>query len=252
MVPKQSAVLVYKGRGVGPLSFRDTVMTLRRSLPPHYRVNSVTAAQVIDGDIFHDAALFVLPGGRDVPYHEDLSGHGNDNLRAFVEAGGGFLGICAGAYYGATTITFERGQPLEVTGERELGFFPGLAEGPVYGLGRFRYDTEEGAHPSLIRFGDVEFRAYYNGGCTFVNAEGIAPHVEVLGYYQDAADQPLPAIVGCRIGRGYVVLTGVHVDYRPESIKALVPAETYALLTAADDIRQIVVRQMLSRLGCEV
>jgi biotin--protein ligase len=167
-------------------------------------------------------------------------------LRSFVEAGGGFLGICAGAYYGAASVGFERGQPLEVTGSRELAFFPGSAEGPLYGLGRFRYDSEASGRAALVSFGDSQQHIYYNGGCYFVDADGIAPEVEVIGYYQDADIRPAAAIVGCRVCQGNVVLSGVHIDYRPETIKRLIPSAMHQLLDAANILRQNIMRKLLS------
>lgn len=50
----------------------------------------------------------------------------------FVHAGGRYLGLCAGAYYGCARVVFEPGTPLEVVGDRELAFFPGIARGAAF------------------------------------------------------------------------------------------------------------------------
>jgi len=42
------------------------------------------------------------------------------------------LGLCAGAYYGCARVVFEPGTPLEVVGDRELAFFPGVARGAAF------------------------------------------------------------------------------------------------------------------------
>ena len=74
-----------------------------------------------------------MPGGADLPYCTHLNGHGNSLIRGFVESGGSYLGLCAGAYYGCGHVEFELGNPsMEVQGPRELRFFPGTAKGSVY------------------------------------------------------------------------------------------------------------------------
>lgn len=241
-------VLVYKGRGVGPLSFKETLITLRQCLPSGYKVKTVETSEVIEGQVFNDASLFVLPGGRDVPYHEDLQGKGNAHIEKFVSRGGAFLGICAGAYYGASEVQFEKGHPLEVQGTRELRFFPGTAEGPLYELGTYVYGSEASAKASAIRIEGEDLYVYYNGGCCFLNAENYPETVSVLGTYQDATETPLAAIIMCHRGLGKVILSGVHIDYRPEGIKNMVSHSLVECLEAYDEARLALVRQLLLRL----
>ena len=49
----------------------------------------------------------------------------------YVNGGGSYLGLCAGAYYACARVEFEMGSELEVVGERELAFFPGIGRGSV-------------------------------------------------------------------------------------------------------------------------
>lgn len=238
-------VLVYKGRGVGPLSFRETIATLRSCLPTNYVVNSVDASDIAAGDVFQEAALFALPGGRDVPYDEDLRGSGNKQLRQFVENGGAFLGICAGGYYGASKVSFEVGHPLEITGIRELGFFPGEAAGTVYSPGAFCYDTEECAHAALLKIADLSFHAYYNGGCYFKDSAAYGPQVKAIGSYEDIETGPLTAIVQCQVGKGRAVLSGAHLDYRPTSLQGKVSQKVLQPLLESDSSRLQVVQNIL-------
>ena len=86
-----------------------------------------------------------MPGGADVPYCQALDGHGNKLIRGmqliqcqysrsrfekqltqgknwavvsadFVEAGGAYLGLCAGAYYACARIEFELGTRYALPG----------------------------------------------------------------------------------------------------------------------------------------
>ncbi len=245
---KPKHVLVYKGRGVGPLSFRETLATLKAYVPPGYVVSSVDLDSLVSGEILKEAALFAMPGGRDVPYDEDLRGPANANLRDFVRNGGAYLGICAGAYYGAAQVSFEIGHPLEVTGSRELAFFPGEACGTVYQPGGFRYDTEEVAHAARLKTNQQSFHAYYNGGCYFKNAGDYQPNVQVIATYDDVETGPEAAIVSCKVGTGRVILTGAHLDYRPMSVKGKVADVIFDALTASDEARIALVRSLLAQL----
>jgi glutamine amidotransferase-like uncharacterized protein len=50
----------------------------------------------------------------------------------FVQSGGAYLGLCAGAYYATARVVFEPGTPMEVVGDRELAFFPGIGRGCAF------------------------------------------------------------------------------------------------------------------------
>lgn len=167
----------------------------------------LTADDILAGglDLF---SLFIMPGGRDRPYHAALKGLANTKIRTFVENGGTYLGICAGAYYGCAFVEFDKGFPLEVCEERELCFFPGKAIGPAYGKGTFDYNSEAGARMANIGTVKGMFPIYYNGGCTF---EGDYPHVRILARYLDLPGHP-PAIIECAIGQGKAILSGVHLE----------------------------------------
>ncbi|MEW5299670.1 MAG: hypothetical protein WDW36_002662 [Sanguina aurantia] len=70
-----------------------------------------------------------MPGGADLPYCRLLNGQGNNMITEYVKGGGSYLGLCAGAYYGCSSVEFEPGSSMEVSGDRELAFFPGVAVG---------------------------------------------------------------------------------------------------------------------------
>lgn len=167
----------------------------------------ISARSIIEGGL-KGISLFIMPGGRDRPYHAALKGEGNAQIRSFVENGGTYLGICAGAYYGCRRVEFDQGFPLEVCEERELSFFPGKAVGPAYGKGTFEYESEKGARLARIQTPTGIFQTYYNGGCFF---EGDLTHVKILARYLDLPGHP-PAIIECSIGQGKAILSGVHIE----------------------------------------
>lgn len=200
-------IRIYSDLGVQ----RGSIDILHKELAP-WQALCITAQEIIETSWEEGTSLLIIPGGADVPYHEALKGEGNRRIHDFIKKGGAFFGICAGAYYGCKEVEFDLGMPLEVLGARELCFFPGVAKGPAYGPGTFRYGSEYGARPSYISNSilDCEFKAYFNGGCYFVDAHQF-PEIEVISKYLDIPDQPA-AIIKTKIGNGQVILSGVHIE----------------------------------------
>lgn len=120
--PAAHQVLVYSGPGVSPLSLSYTLLTLSLLLNPHYTVQPVTPDVLANQPWEPACALLVIPGGRDLPYVEELTTKTRvtKRIRGYVWEGGRYLGICAGAYFGAEEVRFDMGGGLEVSGKRDL------------------------------------------------------------------------------------------------------------------------------------
>ncbi|KAI8073849.1 biotin-protein ligase [Gongronella butleri] len=214
-------VLLYQDRGTAPNAVRQTYLCLKEVLGHAYDIIRVDA-RVLRCEPWEDAcAMVVVPGGRDLPYCEDLHGLANERLRRYVANGGRYLGICAGAYYASSSIEFEKNDPvMRICGARELAFFPGVSRGAIYP--GFVYNSERGARavPILLEmpyFKKERVDVYYNGGGYFVHADAQHDNVRVLARYADPGacdDEPHPAaIVHCTVGQGHAVLMGVHPEY---------------------------------------
>lgn len=204
-------IALYNGEGVS-----KTFQTQIISLFPNCIL--LTAKDLINGDWNKRADLLIIPGGRDIPYKNSLNGPGNQKIRSFVENGGTYLGICAGAYYASAFVDFEKGTPLEIAETRELQFFSGRAVGPIYGIGAFEYQSERGARTALISFQGTTYPVYYNGGPTF---QGDFSNAEIVAAYEDIPDTP-PAILRCRIGKGRALLSGVHLETNKNALMRLI------------------------------
>ncbi|NGX30778.1 MAG: hypothetical protein K940chlam8_00128 [Chlamydiae bacterium] len=201
-------ILIYCDEGVDAFSFRQTYKTLKKILKAHFVVvKSHTLLEYLD-----KADLFVMPGGRDVFYHRALQGKKTDALREFVENGGSYLGLCAGAYFGSKSIEFEKGHVHEVIEQRELAFFPGKAIGPALGLGKYEPTSCRGAECALIDTRMGSFGTYYNGGCYF---EGSFSNAKPLAYFAKTGNV---AIVECSVGKGKALLSGVHLEYSVKNL----------------------------------
>ena len=212
-------ILIYAGPGTTPTSIRHATSTLRHLLGPTYAIISVTSIQLLNEPWPSTCALLVFPGGADLAYCRVLNGDGNRKIRRYVEAGGAYLGLCAGGYYGCRRCEFEVGKKgMEVVGERELGFYPGTCRGLAFG--GFGYGSERGAKAVEVvpKDGKLEkFKSYYNGGGVFVDAATFKDRgVEVLATFGDKLDvdggEDGGAIVFCKVGEGRIVLTGPHPE----------------------------------------
>lgn len=231
-------VFVYRDEGVNLFSYRETLGSLIEALGKHYNVNVIDGARLRSGEWMQEAALLAIPGGRDIPYDAVLRGEANAHIRGFVENGGSFLGLCAGAYFGAKEVCFGKGTDLAVSGTRELAFYPGKAVGPLYLPSAFAYDSDIGSRAAAVSFADRSFHVYYNGGCTFDSPEQHSDLVTVMGTYTDAGPTHLPASIACQVGKGIAVLSGVHFEYRLRSLdRSHLPNGMYDQLASTEAIR---------------
>lgn len=152
-----------------------------RTLYGRAAVDYCTPDDILAGRLAPPVRLLIMPGGEDLYYAEKLNGAGNRAIRAFVEAGGRYLGICAGAYYACAQIAWAQGTPHEITGPRELGFFTGTATGPIADIWNGSNQSaalDENGDP-LPRLIPLSFKA----------AEGSEQHAEVIYYGGPAFSQ---------------------------------------------------------------
>ncbi|USP74065.1 hypothetical protein yc1106_01339 [Curvularia clavata] len=271
MATKKMNVLVYAGNGSTSESVRNCLYTLRRLLSPSYAVIPVTGDVIIKEPWFSTCALLVFPGGADMGYCRTLNGEGNRRISRYVNAGGSYLGFCAGGYYGSAKCEFELDDPnMAVEGDRELGFFPGVCRGLAFA--GFKYASEAGARAADIKIhkeafesesdGIAEnFKSYYNGGGVFVDAKKLESRgVQILASYTedlhvDSGDSKA-AVVYRKVGEGHAVVTGPHPEFAPQNLSQVPSLPDYATLiediTATDAIRIAFMRLVLEKLGLRV
>ena len=245
-------ILIYSGPGVGPKSLANTVTMIKQLTGSNYTILTVGPETIIDQAWINNTALLIMPGGADKPYLEKLAGQGNANIRNYVNNGGKFLGICAGAYYSADRIEFAKGdKDLEVVGDRELKFFPGLITGPTYAGFDYRgTNANNGARAAKLYWQDTKslnitdkFTVFYNGGGSFIAADKYS-NVTVLALYGIELRNTLKAeaaIVECVVGKGKAILTGVHFEWDPCTLDT-----SYKQLL---DMQPILIEENSNRLG---
>lgn len=220
-----------------------------------YNVTTITAYDIIHQPWEDNTVLLVMPGGRDLPYVEKLYNNNNDNnnnlitgserILKYIENGGSYIGICAGAYFSCNYIEFGKNTSIEVIGYRPLKLYPYNCIGPLYN--DFIYNSEYGTHAQYIEIIDNtllqnnnnnkqeinEYIAtYINGGGVFVtdqlvnnNNENITILANYIDKYNTIHDNyninknislsNSAAIVEIQYGKGKVLLSHVHIEISP-------------------------------------
>lgn len=205
-------VAVFDGSGVGPSS-KKLIAALKEGSSDRYEVGRVTVDEIAAGELAEFDVL-VHPGGSGGKQGRALGEDGRSAVRNFVRDGGGFLGVCAGAYLATNDYSWSLGLidakvvdrkhwargngqvDLELS-EQGVGFF-GLdeptaeihyAQGPL--LGRREWDDPE--------VPDYESLAIYSSEI----AEKGAPAGVMKG---------TSAAVRCAFGDGRVFCFGPHPE----------------------------------------
>lgn len=247
-------ILVYVDKGVDGGALKQLYHSLKKDVDINvHPIIRIDSKKIIEENWEKETKLLIIPGGRDVFYHDALHGQGTEKIRTFVENGGSYLGICAGAYFASENIEFEKGQALEVCGPRSLKFFPGIAKGPAYGNKRYSYESAQGAQAARISWGDEICHVYFNGGCTFEFANLNATDVKVLSLYLDLASTP-PAIVKAFVGKGIAILSGVHFEYTSTLFSKEDPHlnEISPLLKNAERNRRKIFREIMAQCALQL
>lgn len=205
-----------------------------RAYFPDLPVRPVTATDVLNGVLATGRPrAFIMPGGASRYVTDKLRGRGNAAISAYVEDGGVYVGICAGAYYACAEIQWnQKGEtPLSATGE--LNFVNGTASGPIEEF--CTRDSGELRTARIARLnldGEREAHTLYLGGPYLPDAPGL----DILARYADLP-APVPAIVRGDYGKGRFLLSSPHCEFGPDDLALRqfdVPMNRYGDLLSVD------------------
>lgn len=164
--------------------------------------------------------VILMPGGYAPYFNYWINPVGKERIRAFVQAGGAYLGVCAGAYFACDTVVWGTNVYDDAAGY-DLDLFPGSGVGDL---------------DSIID--------YYTGNWTmttfnFTNANSILHHYKTTPYTEDIiflggpsftnngqnqftvlatfATNGKPGIIAFNYGLGRVILSGAHPEIEEDS-----------------------------------
>ncbi|KAK8814164.1 hypothetical protein WA158_008026 [Blastocystis sp. Blastoise] len=223
-------IYVYADDGAGVSSRLMAVHSLRMFTDPScYNVKLINADDFQKKNWEDNAALVLFPGGADRYYCQKLStrrGNGSiKRIKQWVEEGGRFVGICAGAYFATERVEFGMGTNIQVADDRELGLFHGKAVGPA--LSGFSYTSNGGSYSVDFSFFDDIHKqnrvgtSFYKGGPYFVPSVTEVPnysYIPILHYKrQKELLCPENSLAGVltKNGKGMSLLTALHIEVDP-------------------------------------
>lgn len=197
------------GAGGGGVSTMTRLVTEME----HAAVRRVGASDIRDG-VLEQFDVVVFPGGRGGRQGQELGREGRDAVRAFVERGGGYVGICAGAYLATCRL------------DSYLKMVRSYHHRP-WQLGRGQVEIELTELGGEILGGDeARYEVRYANGPVFVHEDGLEPDLDLPGFdvlatytrgvERDGERQRVmegtPAIVAAPYGDGRVVLISPHPE----------------------------------------
>jgi glutamine amidotransferase-like uncharacterized protein len=173
----------------------------------------IVSAQRINSEGLDGFSAIYIPGGDMYQYAQSISSEGKASIRSFVSKGGGYIGICGGAYFASKYIVW-RGTQFVI---ESLRLFEGTAAGPVDQIvvypnfGMCEVTIVDHAHP-ITRAEPASDSILYYWGPTLTPDTGV--QVSILGRY---AITNQPAIVAFEYEKGRVFLIGTHPEIEEDS-----------------------------------
>jgi glutamine amidotransferase-like uncharacterized protein len=201
-----------------------------KNLPAILDADSTCTWELVEAEAIRGGALdpfdvVIFPGGGGSRQAAALEDEGTEAVRRFVRDGGGYVGICAGAFLATAKYDWSLAlvNAKTITGKKEI---PGLGVKNMAARGAGTVKTELTDAGKRV-FGDTPglIDARYAGGPVLSPAErDDLPEYVVLAWYrtevsafelQQGTMVDTAAIVAARFGSGRVIAFSTH----PESIE---------------------------------
>ena len=133
--------------GASSVSLCETLGPYAKSRGLSLQVTTPKAALSVD--FLHSSvsplAMVVIPGARSsTAFRAALGAQGFQNLREYVQRGGGIFGICQGFYLLSTSIHYVDLAGQVKTNDDNLGLLPGLTRGDIQAVYAQSFSGEDG------------------------------------------------------------------------------------------------------------
>ncbi len=159
-----------------------------------------------------DGSLLVFGGGEFTLLKEKLTLYGREAIRDFASHKA-YLGICKGAYAGASQIDF-LGKDVHKTSDG-FGFFNGVARGSLPIAPALYTGLSNSAQVAMFhheKYG-IDFPALYWGGPHFDLSHSTHNAQRLVTLKTPSTDQPITMGIGVPVGaNGKAVLLGYHPE----------------------------------------
>lgn len=204
-------VCLYNGKG----SLAKSVEGIKSSLNAYadIKIQEVSETDIINGKL-KGCRVLIIPGGTASGEREALGAAGCRAVENFVSSGGGYIGICAGAY-------------LVPLSERQSAANIQLINARLHDAEHWVRGEQTIECRALTRSDSktIPFQIHFQNGPIFVPAnDPYLPEYASLAKYETdlhAPDAPAgqmagnDAIIASRFGKGRVILFGPHPELTP-------------------------------------
>ena len=207
---KNVIIALYSGRGTDEEHIRAT----KNMFQWMDCTVQLVKADYINNENLGSFNILCIPGGNMYQYAQDISSEGKEKIRDFISDGGGYIGICGGAYFAGEKVVW-RGNRLPMI---PLGIFPGTAKGPIDEIvpypdkGIVKINIVDSLHPITQSEPDSIWILYYWGPVLIPNKNA---NVTILGRYNKGNKEP--AMLAFDYGQGRVFIIGVHPEIEEDS-----------------------------------
>lgn len=178
-------ILLFNGTGTSPNDVKAVEAILKEKRLKYATMNSRQLNRVSESQLlaYH---LMIIPGGNYISMGNSLTPTTATNIHNAVQGGLNYLGICAGGFLAGNAAC----NNLNLTSGVRFGFYA---------------EVNRGVHKTAVAIANVGTPAlehYWEDGPQFTGWG------EVVGKYPDGT----PAIVEGTVGKGWVILCGVHPE----------------------------------------
>jgi glutamine amidotransferase-like uncharacterized protein len=188
-IPAAQPVLLFNGTGTS--SDVAAVKSVLGTLGIGYITADSAQLEAMTQPQLGGYKLIIIPGGNSIEIGQSVSGNAAANVRSAVQQYGvHYLGICAGAFFGAYSVY----NGVNLTGGVAFDFYA---------------DEFKGIHQEAVELafpGSAPLNVYWQDG------PQLSGWGEVVAKFPDGT----PAIVQGQSGKGFVIFTGVHPEAPPE------------------------------------
>lgn len=182
--------------GKGAVLARDVEYALREIRVEYEKIGSI---RIKEGKL-REFSCLIIPGGYTETIVDDLTTKGLNEICEFVKSGGGYIGICAGAYIAADKVeihpAYKRGKP------KGLGII-NIKNIRKEGIGIRSIKITNLTHP-IAKDCSTDVKIWYQNGPFIVPDKDV----EVIAQY----DTEHAAIVCARYVEGRVVIFSPHPE----------------------------------------
>ncbi len=207
-------VAVYSGPGAYSQGVEYLTMFLEKN---GYTYRGIDENDILSG-VLNKVKVLLIPGGwagKEDEYgnkgYGSMSQEAINAIKEYVENGGSYFGICAGAYFATKNVVWEKQQS-----NGYLGIFDGYAIGPIEEIAPWPLSQWTNVSvESTLNLGFTETLTLYWGGPYF-NSTSV--NYTVLERY---SINNKPATILFKYHEGNVILTGLHHEWPNYANKTL-------------------------------